>query len=103
MSAMKELSQVSQQQQHQQASATTAGHCDAAVKGGDDRDKSLTPPSTSSPPATAAGTRATPSGEPDKKPLHPCLVRVVAQLEMKPLWDEFHELGTEMIVTKAGR
>lgn len=22
---------------------------------------------------------------------------------MKPLWDEFHELGTEMIVTKAGR
>ena len=38
-----------------------------------------------------------------KKPLHPCLVRVVAQLEMKPLWDEFHELGTEMIVTKAGR
>ena len=25
------------------------------------------------------------------------------QLEMKPLWDEFHELGTEMIVTKAGR
>ncbi len=26
-----------------------------------------------------------------------------AQLEMKALWDEFHELGTEMIVTKAGR
>lgn len=22
---------------------------------------------------------------------------------MKPLWDEFNELGTEMIVTKAGR
>ena len=38
-----------------------------------------------------------------KLPLHPCLVRVMAQLEMKPLWDEFHELGTEMIVTKAGR
>ena len=38
-----------------------------------------------------------------KLPLHNSLTRVVAQLEMKPLWDEFHELGTEMIVTKAGR
>ena len=38
-----------------------------------------------------------------KKPLHPCLVGAQVQLEMKPLWDEFHELGTEMIVTKAGR
>jgi T-box protein 1 len=24
-------------------------------------------------------------------------------LEAKPLWDKFHEQGTEMIVTKAGR
>ena len=38
-----------------------------------------------------------------KKPLHPKLVGVAAHLEMKPLWDEFNELGTEMIVTKAGR
>ena len=45
------------------------------------------------------------SSPPQKKklPLHTSLSRVVAQLEMKPLWDEFHELGTEMIVTKAGR
>ena len=28
---------------------------------------------------------------------------VDAKLEMKSLWDEFNELGTEMIVTKAGR
>ena len=28
---------------------------------------------------------------------------VKASLEMKCLWDEFNELGTEMIVTKAGR
>ena len=28
---------------------------------------------------------------------------VEAKLEMKTLWDEFNELGTEMIVTKAGR
>ena len=28
---------------------------------------------------------------------------VQVHLEMKALWEEFHELGTEMIVTKAGR
>ncbi|XP_067119094.1 T-box transcription factor TBX10-like [Centruroides vittatus] len=39
----------------------------------------------------------------EKKPLHPKLVTVTATLEMKTLWDEFNELGTEMIVTKAGR
>lgn len=38
-----------------------------------------------------------------RKPLHSRLISVQVQLEMKPLWDEFHELGTEMIVTKAGR
>jgi hypothetical protein len=39
----------------------------------------------------------------EKKPIHQKLAGVVAQLEMKALWDEFNELGTEMIVTKAGR
>lgn len=38
-----------------------------------------------------------------KKPLHARLSSVVGHLEMKPLWEEFNELGTEMIVTKAGR
>lgn len=38
-----------------------------------------------------------------KKPIHPKLASVQVQLEMKSLWDEFDELGTEMIVTKAGR
>jgi len=38
-----------------------------------------------------------------KLPLHPKLINVTATLEMKALWDEFNELGTEMIVTKAGR
>ena len=38
-----------------------------------------------------------------KKPLHSKLMAVNASLEMKALWDEFNELGTEMIVTKAGR
>ena len=31
------------------------------------------------------------------------LATASAVLEMKNLWDEFHSLGTEMIVTKAGR
>ncbi|XP_064085791.1 uncharacterized protein LOC135200946 [Macrobrachium nipponense] len=38
-----------------------------------------------------------------KKPVHSKLISVTASLEMKALWDEFNELGTEMIVTKAGR
>ena len=29
--------------------------------------------------------------------------KLQVQLEMKALWEEFNELGTEMIVTKAGR
>lgn len=33
----------------------------------------------------------------------PALTNAGAILEMKQLWDEFHSLGTEMIVTKAGR
>ncbi|XP_003744781.1 T-box transcription factor TBX1 [Galendromus occidentalis] len=37
------------------------------------------------------------------KPLHPRLSAVQCALEQKQLWDEFHRLGTEMIVTKAGR
>ncbi|XP_020295189.1 T-box transcription factor TBX10-like [Pseudomyrmex gracilis] len=38
-----------------------------------------------------------------KRPLHPALIGAGAALEAKPLWEEFHQLGTEMIVTKAGR
>ena len=37
------------------------------------------------------------------KPLHPKLCSVKVQIESKSLWDEFDQLGTEMIVTKAGR
>ena len=42
-------------------------------------------------------------GQHDKKTLHTKLINVSATLEMKTLWDEFNDLGTEMIVTKAGR
>ena len=31
------------------------------------------------------------------------LMNVKVDIEMKNLWDDFHTLGTEMIVTKAGR
>lgn len=34
---------------------------------------------------------------------HQALVHANATLETKPLWDKFHEQGTEMIVTKTGR
>lgn len=39
----------------------------------------------------------------EDKPMSAKVASVEARLEMKPLWDEFHSLGTEMIVTKAGR
>ncbi|XP_049878947.1 T-box transcription factor TBX1-B-like [Pectinophora gossypiella] len=35
--------------------------------------------------------------------LHPAVARCTATLELSALWRSFHELGTEMIVTKAGR
>ncbi|XP_032527842.2 T-box transcription factor TBX1-like [Danaus plexippus] len=35
--------------------------------------------------------------------LHPAVARCSASLELSALWRSFHELGTEMIVTKAGR
>ena len=36
-------------------------------------------------------------------PYHSSLTSANVILEAKPLWDKFHEQGTEMIVTKAGR
>jgi len=38
-----------------------------------------------------------------ERQIHANLWSTNATLEMKCLWDEFNELGTEMIVTKAGR
>jgi hypothetical protein len=32
-----------------------------------------------------------------------CVANVQCRLETKDLWDKFHELGTEMIITKTGR
>ncbi|XP_063675952.1 T-box transcription factor TBX10-like isoform X4 [Bolinopsis microptera] len=36
-------------------------------------------------------------------PTHPLLANVSIHLDAKDLWDQFHIIGTEMIVTKAGR
>lgn len=41
--------------------------------------------------------------EDNHQPVSVQLWPVKVSLEMKCLWDEFNELGTEMIVTKAGR
>ncbi|XP_062951255.1 T-box transcription factor TBX10 [Cynocephalus volans] len=57
----------------------------------------LSGPCTSSTRAQAA---AEPTGQ---GPKNPHVSSVTVQLEMKPLWEEFNQLGTEMIVTKAGR
>ena len=38
-----------------------------------------------------------------EKPMHPKLATIGVHIESKQLWDEFDQLGTEMIVTKAGR
>ncbi|XP_053938692.1 T-box transcription factor TBX1 isoform X2 [Cuculus canorus] len=51
-------------------------------------------------PATGSGCSAA-AKAPVKK--NPKVANVSVQLEMKALWDEFNQLGTEMIVTKAGR
>ncbi|XP_008557784.1 T-box transcription factor TBX10 [Microplitis demolitor] len=49
------------------------------------------------------GSSSSPENNNSKRPLHHALVGVGAALEARPLWEEFHHLGTEMIVTKAGR
>ncbi len=46
---------------------------------------------------------ATGSATTTEKPLHPKLATIRVSIESKSLWDEFDQLGTEMIVTKAGR
>nr|XP_012612859.1 T-box transcription factor TBX10 isoform X1 [Microcebus murinus] len=63
---------------------------------------SLGTPFPSGPCAGSAGAHAAtePAGQ---GPKNPRVSNVTVQLEMRPLWEEFNQLGTEMIVTKAGR
>ncbi|XP_060699431.1 T-box transcription factor TBX1 isoform X7 [Hemiscyllium ocellatum] len=52
-------------------------------------------------PSNCSSLTASSSKTPVKK--NPKVANITVQLEMKALWDEFNQLGTEMIVTKAGR
>lgn len=73
------------------------------------------PPPHAYPFAPAAGAATNAAAEPEgpgascaaaaKAPVkkNAKVASVSVQLEMKALWDEFNQLGTEMIVTKAGR
>ncbi|XP_041972486.1 T-box protein H15-like [Aricia agestis] len=59
-------------------------------------------------PSSDLGERDTPSpARPLPPPVTSCnceeLLTVDCQLETKELWDKFHDLGTEMIITKTGR
>lgn len=57
-------------------------------------------PSGLSPGSTGTHVMGEPPGQ---GPKNPHVSSVTVQLEMKALWEEFNQLGTEMIVTKAGR
>ena len=39
----------------------------------------------------------------EKSPVAGTMAGIDCRLETKELWDKFHELGTEMIITKSGR
>lgn len=64
-------------------------------------------PTSKNPLATELGERDTPSPARPLPPTTSCnceeLLSVDCQLETKELWDKFHDLGTEMIITKTGR
>ncbi|XP_026881879.1 T-box transcription factor TBX1 [Electrophorus electricus] len=61
------------------------------------------------PPPGDSGTSNCPTSSSNSTPnkslikKNPKVTNINVQLEMKALWDEFNQLGTEMIVTKAGR
>ncbi|XP_059569447.1 T-box transcription factor TBX1 isoform X2 [Alligator mississippiensis] len=59
------------------------------------------PPESGPGGAASSGCSSAAGKAPVKK--NPKVANVSVQLEMKALWDEFNQLGTEMIVTKAGR
>ena len=54
------------------------------------------------PNCSSSSSSSTPNGKTIVKK-NPKVANINVQLEMKALWDEFNQLGTEMIVTKAGR
>ncbi|XP_041098071.1 T-box transcription factor TBX1-like [Polyodon spathula] len=59
-------------------------------------------PDTGTSNCASSTSNSTPNSKPPAKK-NPKVANINVQLEMKALWDEFNQLGTEMIVTKAGR
>ncbi|XP_043926939.1 T-box transcription factor TBX1 isoform X2 [Protopterus annectens] len=53
--------------------------------------------------SNCSGASSTPNSNKPPVKKNPKVSNISVQLEMKALWDEFNQLGTEMIVTKAGR
>lgn len=59
-------------------------------------------PDTGTSNCSSTSSSSTPNSKPPAKK-NAKVSNINVQLEMKALWDEFNQLGTEMIVTKAGR
>ncbi|XP_070507621.1 T-box transcription factor TBX10 isoform X2 [Chironomus tepperi] len=90
------LTDISEQSPHQIQQATSASHGDISGNkvNGNDVNKGI----NQKPKCNKKG-----DNEKQQLPFHSSLHNANVILEAKPLWDKFHEQGTEMIVTKAGR
>src|SRR6218665_2991925 len=66
-------------------------------------DPSTSKPSSGAPHLPHPQGRALPVAKPPPGVSSAELATVVCRLETKELWERFHQLGTEMIITKSGR
>ncbi|XP_058129065.1 T-box transcription factor TBX5 [Anopheles ziemanni] len=79
------------------------GRRESIIQNGSNGHRTSTKHSLVAPSSAALGNNNK-KGQPEAdKPYHASLASAVVTLEGKHLWDKFHEQGTEMIVTKAGR
>ena len=87
------------------SSPSSLGKIDTSLDSNDTIDKQnyLTSPSGSDSHLTKDSSRSNHQDLVNSRPIHTKLEGVTACLELKNLWHDFNELGTEMIVTKAGR
>lgn len=92
------LTDISEQSPHQMQQPTSASHGDISGNKVNGNDGSCNK-------GINQKTKCNKKGENEKQqlPYHSSLLNANVILEAKPLWDKFHEQGTEMIVTKAGR
>nr|CAA67304.1 H15 protein [Drosophila melanogaster] len=95
------------QQQHQQQIKQPARAFAAAVGAAATPSPPPPPPSQSPEELERLSPEESPAQQPTPKIVGSCncddLTPVQCHLETKELWDKFHELGTEMIITKSGR